>query len=617
MAHETFSEDVQILKAKIAELEEQNNLLKNEISNREKWNALTKVAEDAIIHFDDNGEIIDVNDAFCSHVGLKKHEIISKPLEEFIPYEKHYKLKRQNILLMEAGKAKGILPIVHRNGITFFDVITTRHPLGNLNISVMRDITHKKIMEESITNKDDLVKALFLQAIDGIVFWDLKGKVVNANSSACRIFESSHHEIVGKRFKEFQVKKDENYYKAMTEINETGAGKGQLFFTLPSGKEKLIEFSSRMHSVDGYHMTIFRDVSNRHRMEQELRFSELKCRKVFEGSFDGMILWDEDYIITDVNTSAELSFGISKRKIIGKSIKELVTKCPKKHQELMQHVEQVIQFGQHDSSIILEQRDGTPKHYDFSSKYNVVEGLSLTVFRDITEKMEMQEQLRKSDTLNVIGQLAAGIAHEIRNPMTALKGFVQLLKGSIKKEHEMYYQVITSELQRIDTIINEFLILAKPQAVRFEECDVTKIMKETVDLLGAQAVLHNVQFGTFYEDGGGRVFCEPNQLKKVFINIIKNAIEVMPEGGMIDISFGKSRDNKLHIRIKDEGIGIPPEKLKRLGEPFYTTKDRGTGLGLMVTYRIIEEHKGFIKVESEEGKGTVFNIYLPLIVNED
>ncbi|MEH7572893.1 ATP-binding protein, partial [Cytobacillus firmus] len=161
--------------------------------------------------------------------------------------------------------------------------------------------------------------------------------------------------------------------------------------------------------------------------------------------------------------------------------------------------------------------------------------------------------------------------------------------------------------------INEFLILAKPQAVKFVELDISQIMKETVDLLSAQAVLHNVQFRTYYEQNLPKVFCESNQMKKVFINIIKNAIEVMPKGGYITVSIQKVSDHKVHISIKDEGTGIPAHKIKKLGEPFYTTKERGTGLGLMVTYKIIEEHKGTIEVESKMGEGTVFHIYLPLI----
>lgn len=225
---------------------------------------------------------------------------------------------------------------------------------------------------------------------------------------------------------------------------------------------------------------------------------------------------------------------------------------------------------------------------------------------------EIHEQLKKLDRLNIIGELAAGIAHEIRNPMTALKGFIQLLGPSIKQEHGMYYEVITSELARIESIINEFLILAKPQAVKYEVKDICQIVKETVDLLNAQAVLYNVQFKTLYESNLPLVYCEPNQLKKVFINIIKNAIEVMPDGGNITITIIKIGYNHIQVSIQDEGSGIPKGKIQKLGEPFYTTKERGTGLGLMVSYRIIEEHKGIIEIDSEDGKGTVFHITMPL-----
>ncbi|TDK65198.1 PAS domain S-box protein [Bacillus salipaludis] len=335
---------------------------------------------------------------------------------------------------------------------------------------------------------------------------------------------------------------------------------------------------------------------------------------IFEDSIDGLLLWNDQFQIVDLNSSAEDIFGLSKDLLIGKNLFGLFSETKIKP-EIIKHVEQAMDKGKHSSTIIIESEEGQKRYFDYSSKHEIVEGLNLTVIKDITEKIEIQEQLRKSDTLNVIGELAAGIAHEIRNPMTALKGFIQLLEGSIKLEHEMYYQVITSELQRIDSIINEFLILAKPQAKRFQEKDIKQIMKETVDLLNAQAVLHNVQFITSFENKLPLIFCEPNQLKKVFINIIKNAIEVMPDGGNILIKINQTENNQIRISICDEGMGIPEEKIKKLGEPFYTTKERGTGLGLMVSYRIIEEHQGTVQIESEIGKGTTFTIILPLLAN--
>ncbi|MEH7012959.1 ATP-binding protein [Neobacillus niacini] len=346
-------------------------------------------------------------------------------------------------------------------------------------------------------------------------------------------------------------------------------------------------------------------------MEKELRESEQKFRRVFEDSMDGLILWNDKYRIVDINCSAMRVFGLSKDRLVGRSLLDLFSSLEEKKQEIISHIQQVTQIGKKCSSMIIEMMDGKVKHFDYSTKRGIVDGLNLTVIIDVTEKAEMQEQLRKSDRLNIIGELAAGIAHEIRNPMTALKGFIQLLESSIKAEHSMYYDVITSELARIDSIINEFLILAKPQEIRFQEKDICQIMRETVDLLSAQAVLYNVQFDTYYEAKLPLLYCEPNQLKKVFINLIKNAIEVMPSGGKINIAINSLEEQYIQISIKDEGFGIPKDKIKKLGEPFYTTKEKGTGLGLMVSYRIIEEHKGSIQVDSEEGIGTRFQITLP------
>ncbi|WP_342430396.1 ATP-binding protein [Neobacillus sp. FSL H8-0543] len=346
--------------------------------------------------------------------------------------------------------------------------------------------------------------------------------------------------------------------------------------------------------------------------KRELQESERKYSRIFELSMDGLILWNDDYRIVDINSMASKMLGMTKDKLMGHAILDLFESHRENQQEIIRHIEQVIHCGDFVSSIKIETKDGIEKYFDVSTKRGMVDGINFTIIKDVTEAAKMQEQLRNSDRLNVIGELAAGIAHEIRNPMTALKGFIQLLEGSIKSEHAMYYEVITSELARIDSIINEFLILSKPKVIRFQEINVNQIMKETLDLLSAQAVLYNVQFTANYESHLPYLYCEPNQLKKVFINIIKNAIEGMPEGGEITITLKKDEKNQIIISIQDEGIGMPKDKLKKLGEPFYTTKERGTGLGLMVSFKIIDEHKGNIKVESEEGKGTTFHLTLPL-----
>lgn len=467
----------------------------------------------------------------------------------------------------------------------------------------------EKHLNEKI-NKD-LYKDLFIEALEGIVFWSGRGEIVKANEAACRIFECSHEVLVTKNLRDFVLVKDSNYKQIVNQLFENGSIRNELVFLMPNGQEKSLEFTSKLHSVDNFHMTIFRNVTDRHRMEKELRESELKFRKVFEGALEGMILLNTEYKVVDINHAGEEMFNISKSNLIGQSLIDILMEFKLNHEDVMQNVESLRENGHLNGTYQINSFSGKRRSIEFSAKYNVFSKLSLVTFKDITEKLEMEEQLKKSDTLNVVGELAAGIAHEIRNPMTALKGFIQLLEDSIQEDHSMYFNIITSELMRIDSIINEFLILAKPQLVEYIDKDITKIMKETVEFLTAQAVLHNVQIRTCYENGLPNVFCEPNQMKKVFINLIKNAIEVMPKGGLITVSMELTADNRMHISIQDEGEGIPEDMLTKLGQPFYTTKEKGTGLGLMVTYKIIEEHNGSITVESELGVGTIFHIYLP------
>ncbi|GIN83923.1 hypothetical protein J6TS2_03090 [Heyndrickxia sporothermodurans] len=462
----------------------------------------------------------------------------------------------------------------------------------------------------------ELFRSLFEEAIDGIVFWDQDGNILMANQSALNIFECTSEEFLKRKLWEFVYKNNEQYEEFIQQFNEKKAIRDEALFLMPNGQFKYLEFTSKMHFVDGYNMTIFRNSSYRYQMEQNLRDSEERFRKVFEGSLDGMMLWNWQHKVVDINPVGAQLLGITKEEIIGKDFREIYKKKKKIRKELEQHFEELKVTGTADSFISIS-RSGMYQFYEISSKGNLSSNLNLSVIRDVTERRALQEQLQKSDTLMVIGELAAGIAHEIRNPMTALKGFIQLLESSIKEDHSLYFKVITSELKRIESTITEFLVLAKPQAIQFQYHDICKIMMDTLDLLNGQALMHNIQFEFIHEQALSKVFCEPNQMKQVFINIIKNAIEVMPDGGKIQINIGNAQKGFIHVKIQDEGEGIPEDKIKKLGEPFYTTKERGTGLGLMVSYKIIKDHKGMIEVESKVGEGTIFYIFLPIHLNKN
>ncbi|MEK3855369.1 PAS domain S-box protein [Cytobacillus sp. FSL H8-0458] len=605
-----MNQEIRRLYARIETLEKENNLLAN--GNSPGYNLFSH-SKDGILIFDSEEKIIDVNPSFAESIKMDKQQLIGRSLFEIVPENKHFKLEKQKELLKKNKSVRGILSVYNGRSIIEFDFTTSTLNESGFYMCILRDVTNKRLLERKVKKNEELYADLFVEALDGIIFWGENGEIIDANEAACRIFECTHDELIKKKVKDFVYEKSERYRNIVKEMFIKGSIRDELVFLMPNGQFKSLEFTVKLNSVEGYHMTIFRNVSERHAMEKSLRESEQKFRMIFEGALEGILLWNDQFQIVDINQSGQRMLQMTKEDLIGVSLHSILNDCNITDEELKEQIRNIHSEGQSDGNLSITLKTGRKKFFEFSNKLNIFSNISMTTFKDITEKLEMEEQLRKSDTLNVIGELAAGIAHEIRNPMTALKGFIQLLEGSVKEDHTMYFNVITTELSRIDSIINEFLILAKPQAVKFVEKDISQIMKETVDLLSAQAVLHNVQFNTYYEQNLPKVFCESNQMKKVFINIIKNAIEVMPKGGYITVSIQKDSAHKVHISIRDEGTGIPAHKIKKLGEPFYTTKERGTGLGLMVTYKIIEEHNGTIEVESKLGEGTVFHIYLPIL----
>ncbi|QQE77684.1 PAS domain S-box protein [Alicyclobacillus sp. SO9] len=241
-------------------------------------------------------------------------------------------------------------------------------------------------------------------------------------------------------------------------------------------------------------------------------------------------------------------------------------------------------------------------------------GGMIVIGKDVTEQKQTEEFLRRSDKVALVGQLAAGIAHEIRNPLAAIKWSIQLLQmdgtETEAQSHEQY-DMIMSELDRVDGIVGELLLLAKPHEVHYENMKVHQITKMVVTLMQSQARRNHVELEMRLAENLPEIRCEPNQLKQVLVNLIKNAIEAMPTGGKVEVTGDLLTDDRIRLRVKDEGCGIPQEEANRLGEPFFSTKDKGTGLGLMVSHRIIEDHQGRLDITSEVGKGTIVDVILP------
>jgi PAS domain S-box-containing protein len=237
----------------------------------------------------------------------------------------------------------------------------------------------------------------------------------------------------------------------------------------------------------------------------------------------------------------------------------------------------------------------------------------VSIRSDITERKMSEELLRNSERLTIVSQLAAGVAHEIRNPLTALKRIVRMLGGKNNLyDATEYFPLILSELDRIEFIMNEYLMLAKPQVVKFAEKRVSYMLESIVKLLTVHASMNSIRVVTELDPDLTIINCDENQLKQVFINLIKNAFEAMPNGGKLLIQAQQPDPDHILVRFVDEGVGIPEEVLAKLGEPFFTTKEKGTGLGLMVSFRIVESHHGTLTFKSQSGQGTTAEILLPV-----
>jgi PAS domain S-box-containing protein len=355
---------------------------------------------------------------------------------------------------------------------------------------------------------------------------------------------------------------------------------------------------------------VSRDITENKRMEIGLRESEERFRQFAENAKD--VFWMEDYEtrkLIYVSRAYQKIWDIENPEVFSSVFTGIYPddeKEVKKFIETISRGEAKIEYRIQckNKKVRWIRTRAFPITNDQGEIYRIA-GIS----EDITELKEKEELLKKSDKLTVVGELAAGIAHEIRNPLTSIKGFVQLMKQDLDDLHS---GIILSEMDRIESIITEFLVLAKPhQDTVFQQRNVNDFIKQTITLLDSEANLNNVQFETKLRDVP-QILCEGNQIKQVIINVIKNAIESMHSGGTITVETGNFEDSYVFIKVTDQGTGISEDRLARLGEPFYSNKEKGIGLGLMVSLKIIENHHGNITFESVLDVGTTVTVLLPI-----
>ncbi|UAL48366.1 sporulation kinase [Sutcliffiella horikoshii] len=242
---------------------------------------------------------------------------------------------------------------------------------------------------------------------------------------------------------------------------------------------------------------------------------------------------------------------------------------------------------------------------------------AIMIIENLNMQMQLQHELQRSEKLKVVSELAASVAHEVRNPMTSTRGFLQLMSqdGNLNSSQKRYIDISIEELDRAQSIIQDYLSLAKPNKQGMDRINVSKELEHVVQLMSTYTTLNNTSIRHEIED---ELYIKANkdEMKQVLINLIKNAIEAIDKDGMVTVKASSSRGMVL-IEIMDDGVGMTPQQVERLGTPFYSTKDKGTGIGLTISFQIIELLQGKIEVTSEVGKGSIFTIKLPMETSEN
>jgi len=544
-------------------------------------------------------------------LGFTSEHIVGKELHDFLP-SSDAEIKLQYYRRAWEGE-ENVTYERQYNGIWY---LATLRPIrrGGQIVEVIGscvDITKRKESEERY-------QRLFNLCPEPIVVHS-QGIIKNINQSGAEVFGFSNpKELLGKSILEF-VHPD-----SRKKVN-------QRLQSLQHGRERHIELlEHKMVRQDGTTFFaegtaigmmydgepviegIFRDITARKQAEEILRQSEEKYRLIAENMQDLIGVLDTNGVVQYASPSHETVLGFSPEVYEGNPAFDMVhpDDIPHIQQEYMNMVlsktpcRVEFRYQHAKGGWVYVEAFGTPVLDEQGEVQHLV-----VVARDISERKKAEEFILKSDKLSAVGKLAAGLAQEIRNPLTSIKGFLQLMQKDVKPN---YIDIMLAEIDHMEGILKEFLTLSKPHFVQMKSIDINALIQKVIKLFSTQTILKNVAMMQELDVGLPLIRCDENQIKQVFINVLQNAVDSMPNGGTIHIQTMKDGTDYIKITFMDQGIGIPEERLKRIGEPFYSTKEKGTGLGLMISHKIVQEHGGTINFESIVNQGTKVDIVLPI-----
>lgn len=584
------------------------------------WNLFTR-NEDAIFTLDLDGQIIRVNPAFEGLSGYSINEITDFKLHSLFPIEsidKVYNYFHKTVL----GQVQNYdCKMCNKLG-KMIDINITNIPVNVENqvvgvYSVAKDISQLRKNREETQKLQDIHSALTDHILDIIICTNIQGTILYVSPSCEQTLGYTTNEMFNQTLLSFVHPDDkERAFSARQDVI-VNLIKGTISYRLRKKDGKYLWVEALCKAIidpDTRNIleivSVIRDITERKKAEEELWKRKRAFRELVEHSPDAVIITKNEEILFINETGASLLGDSKPEDFISKSILEFIHSDY--HSQAYHLLDKVIngettEFNKYkliqmDGTTFDAEIKGIPTFFQNQQAQHVI-------VRDIRERKKTEELILNAEKLTIAGQLAAGIAHEVRNPLTAIKGFLQLMESQVN--NISYFDIILAEMERIELILSELLVLAKPQELKIESENMQTLIRDVKTLIDTQAIMNNVLIEVINQCSDMTVRCDKNQIKQVLINFLKNAIEAMPNGGNILIEIKKHSNGKAKIIIKDNGSGIPQHILKRVGQPFFTTKEGGTGLGVMISKQIIENHKGTVHIWSDD-KGTIIEIILPI-----
>ena len=359
-----------------------------------------------------------------------------------------------------------------------------------------------------------------------------------------------------------------------------------------------------------------------HRNELESRLHEISSLKAYTDNIlssmtNGLITIDLEKRIVTLNEMAEQILGKKREEVVGITLDQVFgNNCP-----LHRIMAETLSKGEGIFYSELELKKGGASLWLTASTSLLADGEgkrmgAMVLFQDITEIKALEEKLRHADRLAALGTLSAGLAHEIKNPLSAIKTFIQLLPKKLESPSfmEKFNITVPREIDRINQLVEDLLELTRRRMRPMVTLDVNRLILQAIDLHGEEMEKKHIIFEDHLDRTILSIHGDSEMLYRAFSNLVINAIQAMPNGGSLTISSEQEPSSPMvKITFRDTGIGMDEKTSKNLFNPFFTTKDKGVGLGMALTHKIIEDHRGTIEVMSEKGKGTTFDLRLPVV----